>query len=707
MAENNVHQSKTVEVQPLDKVFTLSSKFILTGSDGSRIFRFAPEDFADDTTVAQLYKIYTDHQFKSIDEFIKASRGLNDEEWADDFSQLLANLGLCLQLQNKYKEADIHYINKRLTIYGDHKNADNVLNERCTFDNPGWLFGNLCDQFLDRCGRLPVGSTTCYPIDINKNLAELRHVSGINFKKLPKGVCIAGGYMASVVFGRTPEDRDPSEDIDLWITGPTEKERKFNLETCLEWLGDGWIYSQRRSALTLINTQLPNCPNIQVMYSNFVHPGQLIASFDLPMVKVYYDGSEVVMTRELLAGLKAKEFIIQTSVMTSVRWVKLHRYPGITYHIIVDAKDKNNTHVFEKDFNLSAKDIWCATPYGYTFQVPKELGREDRYKLCLELFKETKNVYDKYYKFDRNFSLEHNLVLAKKALNADDCSYWNPASSFANYDVNWHNCSSLHCSTSEDFVNVSSVAEAATSSDMENKNNKNNNNNNNNNNYENARFNIKVNSYLKIRESMLEQDRLIADTWWKSLWKYLNFDVQSLPSKFCTLFAPRFCPQLLIPKAKIILHRTQNPDRLQNLQYMVRIELPKSHAAVHFLMYAQQTFTKHIIKLLKKKDIRYVGVNGYTIEMISDRKLGVVKDNLFIFNCRLNLQKKQISKIMETDLLISFADAIIKNNLYIRPRGISVGAVTHKTAKFDRNIYRWPSIHNTSNGIMKDKITLT
>ena len=353
----------------------------------------------------------------TINEFVHKYKNLATNEWWGKFSRNITKEKLLGSLGRIKPGVTTRDIDSRMSSLEFSKSKGPTMDEN---ERMAIIYVNWCEQLLDKNGRLPTKS--CFSpqlLDVgikptNSTIFCIKR--GLRFNDMPNHVVLAGGSVASMLFHRMREDKDPGEDVDLWITGPTVFERLQAFKECLKWLGPDHIYTLRGSCMTLVSKSIKNAPNIQVIYTKFCDPAQLVSSFDMPMVRAYVDNTETCyFTTEMLFGIANKEFYIDCQEMTTSRWPKLYRYPGATFHIV------NCDSKIEGEFKNSPAVFWTPTDYGYKFTV-EQMTPGERREFCEEHFYRMDDVYEKYYHYNSDLTEDRNSYFALKILNAEYAS---------------------------------------------------------------------------------------------------------------------------------------------------------------------------------------------------------------------------------------------------------------------------------------------
>lgn len=126
----------------------------------------------------------------------------------------------------------------------------------------------------------------------------------------PKGLTVACNALYSCLSERDLKEVSDSEDVDFWVYGKNDEERKENLNNAIKFLSKGMdkiVYSVNRSVITLIGRG-KNTRNLQIICTDKKKPEQITDSFDLEYLKCYYDGDKVYATKDTINALD-KNFI--------------------------------------------------------------------------------------------------------------------------------------------------------------------------------------------------------------------------------------------------------------------------------------------------------------------------------------------------------------------------------------------------------------
>ena len=146
----------------------------------------------------------------------------------------------------------------------------------------------------------------------------------------PKGMILAGGSVITCCTDRDKSKIEPSEDLDFWIYGPTEEERKDRFKVALMYLAEGVenevIFSANHCAVSLI---LPGdqVRMIQLIYTDKTSPEAVVNQFDFGYVKCYYDSTSLYGTDEARMALELGIIDIDPEKIKPKRLYKLLRYP--------------------------------------------------------------------------------------------------------------------------------------------------------------------------------------------------------------------------------------------------------------------------------------------------------------------------------------------------------------------------------------------
>jgi len=150
------------------------------------------------------------------------------------------------------------------------------------------------------------------------------------FERFGRNVVLAGGAVIEAVQVaelRAPASTQRKRDLDLWVIGATEQERRAALDSVVHHafaaMPDGFECKVSGSVVTFtalpftvddtieerqeqeMNGQEPR-ESIQIIFTDMARPAQVVASFDLSHVGAYYDGTRVGMMAECLWALVSR-----------------------------------------------------------------------------------------------------------------------------------------------------------------------------------------------------------------------------------------------------------------------------------------------------------------------------------------------------------------------------------------------------------------
>ena len=146
----------------------------------------------------------------------------------------------------------------------------------------------------------------------------------------PEGMILAGGSVITCCTDRDKSKIEASEDLDFWIYGPTEEERKIRFKTALKYLTGGVenevIFSAKYCVVSLI---LPGdkVRMIQLIYTDKTSPEAAVNQFDFGYVRCYYDGINLYGTDEARIALELGIIDIDPEKIKPHRLYKIFRYP--------------------------------------------------------------------------------------------------------------------------------------------------------------------------------------------------------------------------------------------------------------------------------------------------------------------------------------------------------------------------------------------
>lgn len=402
---------------------------VIVVTEGDNVLHIPISNLPVKVDMKYLLHILSLHKRGNMEKVLEHICKIQHDTKEEIVSTLLDYMTSCniYELCAKYKNGSLKY-----KLPWDLRNPLSISNISIIYPHPQIVRDNLrifASRMNNRFYKIPCASV--FSAQYKNDLTDIVNV----FSKIPEGVSIAGGSVASTLFDRCAHDMDQYEDIDLWITGPTRQIREQRLKTCLEWLGSEWIYSIRGPCITLISKSHTECPNIQVIYTNDTCVEDLVSRYDLPMVKCFYAEETLYATDELLIGRHNKHFILDVSVMTPKRWPKCCRYGGISYSILCS----NDAQLHKSGVSDAYKDLWTRTDYGWFWTIPENMTNQKRRDYCRKLFPNTDDVYNKYYKVNTRESLERNMFLAQKALSSDHVSDdWKSLLQYVNYNIFWN-----------------------------------------------------------------------------------------------------------------------------------------------------------------------------------------------------------------------------------------------------------------------------
>lgn len=384
---------------------------MITISRQNKTVSVHPEELSDSFSYSDLQALAFEQKYDSFYHFVQENSELSPDVW---WAKLIRYYDSFVLDTTKLEDSTIDLINEKYLncLYQPDIPVDSKIN----------LLVSRCLLAHDQVGRL--SALSCIHLkksqnSIDKYFKHLLSETSIDFRNMPTNVVIAGGSVGSFLFKHF--NHDDYEDIDLWITGSSEKLRKEALEKCLEWVHsyiesgvfEKIIYTINRSVTTLSFTNNNN-RHIQIVYTNYICPAHVIAQFDLPMIQCYFDGHRFYGTHELIHGLQTKTFELDCSIMKATRWPKIHRYNGVTF-------------IF-RDWKFSARGIdWdnfkteeCSSydTMDLKYTVPQDMDIDDREDLCYRLYDRADEVYNKYYRYNKDLSLTRNRMLAKAILKA-------------------------------------------------------------------------------------------------------------------------------------------------------------------------------------------------------------------------------------------------------------------------------------------------
>ena len=366
-------------------------------------------------------------------DYCQQNSHLQPDVWFEHLSQCYTTI----------KNVDVHEIQQEVitTVNDKYLNCSQIPN--IVREHPVWIIISRCLLQLDRDGRLPwLG---CTRLDINTDIYvdTWSPIFGLPLNELPSNVIIAGGNPANHIFGRSMETINECEDIDLWIIGLNSNVRKQALAACLEWISTHLgrcLYTVKYSCITITSAEIykARMPNIQVIYTNYINPAQLIASFDLPMIQCFFDGRQFFGTYELIQGRLTNNYKISATNIDNNRKHKLHRYAGLTY----DISNWSNNFTYNPNhdcWNIDKEQKTC------TLTIPSNITSDrdevdickSSRQLCSELYDSMSSVYNKYYRFDCAQSDERNMYMAKNILQSlYETFNWSEVLSEVSYDFN-------------------------------------------------------------------------------------------------------------------------------------------------------------------------------------------------------------------------------------------------------------------------------
>lgn len=679
----------------------MSSKITITNNDGS--FEIDPAQYIG-MTMEDVLVLLSQKAITTIGDFVHKNHKHSKEQWLNLFNHFVTKDILL----HSYHNLGLNPCTRAIDSYMIGPCMVNDIPVRKNLESI--IYGSWCQQILDKNGRLPTKS--CVPIvslvkssfdgETGNNWSHplLQRVSHIDWGNMPDGVVLAGGVVAGMLLGRKPEDIDAFEDLDFWITGPTPHARKAATRKCFEWLGKEYIYTRREACITLIHKTNPNCPNIQVIYTDFIHPAQLVSSFDLPMVRCYIDKSgQVFGTVELCCGIVSGEFIIDYSEMSIFRWSKLYRYSGMTYHIIncPDTKDYIFTSDNHPGDTLQPENIrgWVKTEYGFKITIPENMSIHDRRSLCYMSFDSMDEVYEKYYYYIPSLSERRNLHLAKKVLSADRSSpVWDELVLF---QCGWRE----HCN--QQMVAQELETEAVSSSNWDTKKLRSQNDQSKSKTiYREARWNMQVKPYIEMTdysEKHLEQ--------WNLLWDNLSFsdythNIVLCINKSISRLMQFLPPRLLIPDATIVINDTQSGLDMTRNEYRFNLEMPRSSPLWEFIERAYRCIIYMIVQKKESSDgYRDIKIgNKVSCQSSDDDWFQVAK--LFIdstvIKTKIPIQgkftKNTISKVMKVDIMLDFRNIVLTDKLSVTPYFELQSPIKYMSEKISIDQYIWPSIYH-------------
>jgi hypothetical protein len=203
----------------------------------------------------------------------------------------------------------------------------------------------------------------------------------------PDGLVLAGGACTSCLFNRNLNDLEKSEDLDFWVVGDSPTQRLNTFMKAFSLLSSEHsgpvVYSINGSVITIVISGKSN-RQVQLIYTEYWTPDELVTNFDLPHVRSYYDGKNMYITREVDLMLKGRFISIDMDMRTE-RMVKMLRYPmvGLSFDSEVDQtvytkfQELSQIHKFISRTGLSRKVFEEIDPEQAAIQYNKYVRFDD------------------------------------------------------------------------------------------------------------------------------------------------------------------------------------------------------------------------------------------------------------------------------------------------------------------------------------------
>ena len=116
-----------------------------------------------------------------------------------------------------------------------------------------------------------------------------------------KGVLLAGGALIGCI--QQEKGVEKGSDIDLWIYGSKYRETKEALSAIIKYIQNNYtnpVFVINKSVITIIAHDMPH--NIQIVYTTYEFPEDVVSRFDLDYLHCYYNGTDVYSSPECLTA---------------------------------------------------------------------------------------------------------------------------------------------------------------------------------------------------------------------------------------------------------------------------------------------------------------------------------------------------------------------------------------------------------------------